>query len=149
LRSGGGALFLEQGGATDHRDLETLEAKGFSVRDGLRKGDAVSAIDDVDSSWRDAELQDAVVGGEVLDADLERRERRAERSERGIHALGIVSICFHQDIEVLGSTRMTMERDGMAAQHDEASPRLVKLHEEIAKIVEELDHSRFRGTKHT
>jgi hypothetical protein len=44
---------------------------------------------------------------------------------------------------------MTVERDSMATAHDEARPRFVKLHEEIAKIIEELDHARVRGTKRT
>jgi hypothetical protein len=44
---------------------------------------------------------------------------------------------------------MTVKRDGVATQHDEARPCLVELDEQIAKIVKELDHGRDRGTKRT
>ena len=37
----------------------------------------------------------------------------------------------------------------MTAQHDEARARVVQLDEEIAKVVEQLDHARVRGMKRT
>src|SRR5689334_5991126 len=45
--------------------------------------------------------------------------------------------------------RMTMERHGTAAEYDEASPCVVKLYLEVAKVVEELDHRRVRERKQT
>ena len=94
-------------------------------------------------------MEDAVVGSKVFDTDLEGREWRAERCQRGIHPLGIVGTRLHQYIEVLGGTRVAMERDRVAAQHHKASPGPVKLDEDIPKVVEKLNHARVRGTKRT
>lgn len=44
---------------------------------------------------------------------------------------------------------MPLARLIVAAQHDETRPRLVQFHQEVAKIVEQLDHARVRGTKWT
>ncbi len=149
LRSAGGTLVLDQRSPTYDGDFATLDTEGFSVSDGFGKRDAVSAIDDVDPSGWNPELEDTVVRSEILNADLERRERRPERDERRINTLGIVRIRFDQDVEVLGRTRMAMEGDGVTTKHDEAGSGVVELHEEIAKIVKQLDHARIRGTKRT
>ena len=37
----------------------------------------------------------------------------------------------------------------MTTQHDEPRTSLVKLDQDVAKVVEELDHARVRGTKRT
>jgi len=44
---------------------------------------------------------------------------------------------------------MTVERNRVAAQYYEFRPGVIKLDQEIAKIVKQLDHERGRGTKQT
>lgn len=44
---------------------------------------------------------------------------------------------------------MSVERDSMAAYYDEASASMVELDEDVAKVVEQLDHGRSRGTNRT
>ena len=42
-----------------------------------------------------------------------------------------------------------MERDCVATQHDEARTSFMKLDQDVAKVFEELDHARVRGTNRT
>ena len=71
LRSPGRTLVLDQRATPDHRYLAAFEGEAFTIRNGFGKGDAVGAIDDVDPPRWNAELEDAVVGSEVLDAYFE------------------------------------------------------------------------------
>ena len=43
----------------------------------------------------------------------------------------------------------SVEGDRVATQHDEARTSSMKLDQEVAKLLEELDHARVRGTKRT
>jgi hypothetical protein len=78
---------------------------------------------------------------------LERREWRSGRRERGIYALGIFQTRFDENVEMLGSARVPVERDSMAAQHDKHQHCGVL--RDVAKIVEEFDYCRDRRTNCT
>lgn len=101
----GRALVLDQRVATDDGDLAAFDVETFASRDGLGKGDAVCAINDVDTPRWNAKLEDSIVRRKVLDPYLERREWYSERSECGVHALRVFRVRFHQNVEVLGSAR--------------------------------------------
>jgi hypothetical protein len=60
---------------------------------------------------------------------LERGQGRAECRERPIDPGCIVGIGTDEHVEVLRCTRMPMERDGMAAEHDEVGTRIGELDE--------------------
>jgi len=82
---------------------------------------------------------------------------RAASERRYMHPNGALRALTGGNTEledaVVGSevhrTRAPIERDRVAAEHDKASPRIVELNEDVAKVVEELDHGRVRGTKRT
>jgi len=84
--------------------------------------------------------------GAVLRVQVPSKGGHPDRSE---HALGIVRICFDQDVEILGRTGVPVERDRVAAKHYKASACIVQLDKDVAKVVKELDHARVRGTKRT
>ena len=119
---------------------------GISPRLGLKN--AVPASSSVKLS-PSAMASAKVMRREVLDADLKGREGRTKRCERRVHAVGVVGSCLDQDVESLRGTRVSMKRDRVTAEHDEASTRLVEFDEDISKVVEELDHELVRGTKRT
>jgi hypothetical protein len=58
--------------------LALFELESGTVGNRLIEADSVRTIQDVDAPWRQANLQDAIVGGEILLTDLEVLKRRTE-----------------------------------------------------------------------
>jgi len=144
-----GALVLDQGGTPDDGDRATIDFERLAVRDGLRERDALGAVDDIDASGRYTELEDPIVGRKVVGADFEGGERGTERRERGVHPACVVGVGVNQHVEILRGARVPVKGHGVASNDDEARFRIVQLHEDVAKIVEELDHRCERETKRT
>jgi hypothetical protein len=104
-------------------------SSNVSIGDRFRERDPGRSIEDVDSPRRQADLQDPIIGGEVVFTDFEGRQRRAECGERLIDPSGIVWRRVDQNVDVLCSARMSVKRDCVAPHHDEGRAGVVELDE--------------------
>jgi hypothetical protein len=156
LLASDGALVFDQGSTADDRDRASVYFEGLAVGDGLREGNTLGAIDDIDAPRRHPELEDPVIRRKVVGVDFEGGEWGAERRECRVHPACVVGVGVNQHVEILRGARVPVEGDGVAPDDDESRLRFVQLHEDVAKIVEELDHRlearshrRERGTNRT
>jgi hypothetical protein len=114
--------------------------------DGLVERYSVRPIQDVDSSRRQADLKDAVVGREVGLANLEQAERGAERGRRLVDARSVRRARANEHVQILRGPWMTVVRDRVPAEHHELGAGVMKLDEEIAEVLGQVDHAGRPGT---
>jgi hypothetical protein len=90
---------------------------------------ACRAIQNVNASWRESNLKNSVVRGEVCRPHLKCFQRCAKSGERPIYALGVADIGLDQDIHVLGCARMAMERYCVPTHEDKLRACIGQLEE--------------------
>jgi hypothetical protein len=103
--------FLSNATPADHGDWTRFELKVCALGDRFLERDAVGAVRDVDAKRWHAHLEDAGVRSEVRFANLELRERRAERREGAIaercegaiNAFRVLSLRADEHVQVLGA----------------------------------------------
>jgi hypothetical protein len=88
LLASDGALVRDQGSTPDDRDRASVYFEGLAVGDGLREGNALGAIDDIDAPRRYPELEDPVIRRKVVGVDFEGGQWGAERRERRARCRG-------------------------------------------------------------
>jgi hypothetical protein len=143
---GGGSLVLQQGQNADDRNATAFQLERLVRIDRLVEGDAVRSIQDVDPSRWQPDLEDAVVGREIGFADFKPVQGGAERSQRAVDARGVCRGGANEHVQVLRGPGMAVIGNRVATEHHELGAGVVKLDEEIAKILGQADHAERPGT---
>jgi len=135
----GRALVLEHGSSTDHRDRSSVQCKACPLGDSFFEGNSVGAIQNVDASRGQSDLQNAVISGEVCSLNFKRRKRRSECGERAVHALRVALVGPDEDVHVLGGARMAVEGHGVPIYQDKLRTCVGQLEQQVAKVIRKLD----------
>ena len=96
--------------------LDATEESLHPMRPSLGECQATQLRQNVDTVWRDAELEDELRPSEFIDG--EKRKRRAEPGQCRLDAVRILQRGLHPDVEVLGETRFSVECDGIATDEE-------------------------------
>lgn len=146
LLPGDGSLVLQQGRQADDGNVSAFDLERPVRIDGLVERYSVRPIQDVDSSRRQADLKDAVVGREVGLANLEQAQRSAEGGQGLVDARRVRRARSNEDVQILRGPWMAVVRDRVPAEHHELGAGVVKLDEEIAKVLGQVDQAGRQGT---
>jgi gamma-glutamyl:cysteine ligase YbdK (ATP-grasp superfamily) len=116
----------------DERDVDVSHARDDPIRVRVVELDAVDRRRDVDAIRLDTDLGHEVRIQEVL--ARHEAARRAVRAEGAQYALGVLGRATHPEVHVARRPRITVTRDGVAADDQVVNAGGVELGQHVAEV---------------
>jgi len=102
---------------------------------GLEIRNSADCGEEVDPVRRETQLDHRAAPAQVLAADAQRLEGRAECGQPSAHALGVLLAGIDPDIQILSAPRHPVHRHRVGAHHQEPRPRCGQRGQRIAPVV--------------
>jgi len=133
LRARRRPLVGEEIGARQERHRHVIDRRRNPSTPRVFELDTPQMRQQVDTVRRASELNDTIVGHETLGrkTDIRKSERR-----EGVHdSIGIQAVSAHEQVEILGESRVAVKGHGMPAGHQEVNVVRDQQREQLAQVL--------------
>lgn len=148
LGSTGGTLVLNEGFSADDPNSTAIDLEESRILDRFVEGNTIDLRNQINAHRGHPQLHDLTRFVEVVGGETQLCERCAKGRERIEDMGGVAGVWANQDVEILGGSGLTVERDCVSTDDDEIGAGVCESDQHIPEIIEQFDHGR-RSSRRT